>query len=256
MGLRARLVLLILVPAIPALVLSLRTHLEQRRLGSVRVEKDAIRVVQLAAAGQLGFIEGTRRHLAALARLPDARRTNLAMFDGFFKGLTKFYGEYNDFGLIETNGDLVSSAFGRKGSTNLADRAHVQRVLSTQDFAIGNYQPADEVRKPGLAFGHPVFDEKGQLARVLYAVLDLAVLNTEAAKARLPEGGVINVFDRGGNLLARYPEPEKWIGKSLPQSPDVATVLTKVEGTAEMRGLDEVPRLYAFTAIRNGNDAN
>jgi PAS domain S-box-containing protein len=112
------------------------------------------------------------------------------------------------------------------------------------------------VRKPGLAFGHPVFDERGQLARVLYAVLDLSVPNAEAAKTRPPKGGVLNIFDRAGNILAHYPEPEQWIGKSLPKSPDVATVLTKLEGTAEMRGLDEVSRLYAFTAIRNGNDAN
>ena len=256
MGLRARLLLLILVPLIPALVLEVRTHLEERRLGTVRVEKDAIRVVQLAAASQLGFIEAARQHLAALARLPEARGTNLAMFDGFFKGLTKLYGDYNDFGLIETNGDLVSSSFARKGSTNLADRAHVQRVLSTLDFAIGNYQPADEVRKAGLAFGHPVFDEKGRLARVLYAVLDLAVPNAEAAKTRLPEGGIIDVFDRAGNVLARYPDPEKWIGKSLSQSPDVATVLTKLEGTVEMRGPDGVSRLYAFTAIPNEKNAN
>ncbi len=50
MGLRARLLLLALVPTVPALLLALYTNLELRRLGAARVEKDAMKVVQLTAA--------------------------------------------------------------------------------------------------------------------------------------------------------------------------------------------------------------
>jgi len=81
MGLRARLLLLVLLPVIPALVLALYTNLEERRFGAFGVEKDAIRVVQLAAANQLALIEATRQHLAALSRFPQARHNDLAAFD-------------------------------------------------------------------------------------------------------------------------------------------------------------------------------
>src|SRR2546428_405375 len=256
MGLRARLLLLILVSVIPALVLALYTNLEQRRFGMFRVEKDAIRVVQLAAANQLGLIEATRQHLGALARLPPTRGTNLAVFDAFFANMPKIYTDYNDFGLIETNGNLVASAFGRTGLTNLAAHAHFQRVLYTKDFTIGSYQAGDGTRKPSLLFGHPVFDESGRLARILYAAMDLAVLNGVTAKTKLPEGGVVTIFDREGYVLGCHPEPEKWVGKAFPGSPLVRTILSRKEGTIETPGLDGVPRLNAFTAIRNGQDAN
>ncbi|MCI0538613.1 MAG: PAS domain S-box protein [Verrucomicrobiales bacterium] len=256
MGLRARLLLLVLVPLVPALLLSIYTSLEQRRLGGSRVEKDAIRVVQLAAAKQLGLIEATRQHLTALSRLPQARGTNIAAFDAFFANMPKIYPEYVDFGLIETNGELISSSFGRKVQTNLVDRPDFRRVRETQDIAVGDYQPGDGTIKPSLPISHPVFDEKGRLARVLYAALDLAVINTAAAKAELPSGGEISVFDRAGHVLARYPEPENWVGKSFPQSPIVTAILQRIEGTIEMRGLDDVPRLYAFTAIRSGRETN
>src|SRR5262245_29193086 len=114
MGLRGRLLLLILLPVIPGLLLSLYANLEQRRLGASLVEKDAVRVVQLAAANQAGLIEATRRHLAALSRLPQAHGTNVAVFDAFFRNMPKVYPDYVDFGLIERNGDLISSSFGRK----------------------------------------------------------------------------------------------------------------------------------------------
>jgi PAS domain S-box-containing protein len=250
------LLLLVLVPVIPALVLALHTYLGQRRSGAALVEKDAVRVVQLAAASQFGLFDATRQHLAALARLPQARNTNVPAFDSFFANMPKIYSDYNDFGLIETNGTLVSSSFGRQGQTNLFRRAEVQRVLKTLDFAVGSYQPGDDLRKPSLVFGHPVFDEKGRLARVLYMALDLAVINKLTAKAEIAKGGVITIFDREGHILARYPEPEKWVGKSYLDSPVAAIVTNKLEGTTEQRGQDGVRRLYAFTPIRAGKDAN
>ncbi|HKS37855.1 MAG TPA: PAS domain S-box protein [Verrucomicrobiae bacterium] len=256
MGLRARLLLLVLLPVIPALVLALYTNLEERRFGAFRVEKDAISVVQLAAANQLALVEAARQHLVALSRFPQARGNDLAAFDVFFANMPKVYRDYVDFGLIETNGDLVACSFGRSGPTNLADRAHVRRVLETQDFAIGSYQAGEGAVKPSLLFGHPVFDEKGQLARVVYAALDLSVLNGAITKEQLPEGGVVTVHDREGYVLARHPDPEKLAGRPFGGSPLMGRIVAKGEGTAEVRGLDGVSRLYAFTPIRSGQKAS
>src|ERR1051325_398754 len=141
MGLRTRLILLVLLPVIPGLVLAFYANREQRRFGAYRVERDAMKVVQAAAAGQVSLIEATREHLAALARLPQARGTNFASFDTFFATFKSYYTNYDDFGVIERDGLLIGSSFGHtNGPTNLADRVHFQRVLKTHDFAIGNYQ--------------------------------------------------------------------------------------------------------------------
>lgn len=247
--------LLVLLPVIPALVLALYTGLEQRRFGIFKVEKDAIRLVHLAAADQVALIEATREHLAALSRFPQARGTNIASFDAFFATMPKVYTNYTDFGLVEKNGDLVSSSFGRTGATNLADRVHIQTVVKTKDFGVGVYQAGDAIRPPGLLFGHPIFDERGRLMRIVYAALGLAVLNSAAAKAELPPGGVIHVFDRNGNVLATHPEPDRWLGHAAAGSPVMTALLKSTEGTAEISGLDGVSRLYAFLPIRNGPEA-
>jgi len=256
MRLRARLLWLVLVPVVPALGLALHTHLGQRQLGAARVESDALRVVQLGGANQMALIEAARRHLGALARLPEARSTNVRAFDSFFASMPRLYSDFTDFGLIETNGDLVSCAYAEMRPANLAHRADVQRVLSTKDFSIGGYAPEEGRRKASLFFGHPVFNEQGGLARILYVALDLAVLNTVAAKARLPEGGIFTVFDRDGYILARHPEPEKWIGKLYADSSVAGTALVQREGAIERRGDDGVARLYAFTSVPSGEAAN
>ena len=256
MGLRARLLLLVLLPAIPALLLALYTNLQLRRLSAARVENDAMKMVYLAAAGQEGLVEATRQHLAGLSRFPEARGTNITAFTSFFGRLNKFYTNYSDFGLIETNGDLVACSFSRKDPANLSDRAHLRRVLRTRELAIGEYQPGDGTNKPSLPFGYPILDEKGNVARVVYAALDLTVLNKSIVVSELPAGGFIQILDRSGHVLGRYPEPEKWVGKSVFGSPLFTTILAREEGSVEMAAVDGVPMLYAFTNIRNGQQAN
>ncbi len=254
MGLRTRLLLLVLVPVIPALVLAVYSSLEQRRSGRLTVEKDAIRVVQSAASKQVALIENARQNLAALARFPEARSNNIPSFDSFFTRMVKIYPEYTDFGLVEANGNLVSSTFGRAGPTNMANRADVQRVRKTLDFAIGAYDSGDPMRKPSLLFGYPIFDGKGRLTRVVYAALDLNVISRAAAHADLPQGGVIHIFDSDGHVLASYPERQDWIGKSATNSPLVKAILDKAEGAAELTGLDNVSRLYAFMPVLAGRE--
>jgi len=255
MALRARLLLLVLLPAIPALLLALYTNLQLRRLSAAKVENDAMKVVQLAAASQVGLVEATRQHLAGLSRFPEARGNNIAAFNAFFGGMPKFYTNYVDFGLIETNGDLIACSFVRT-SVNLADRPHLQRVLKTRDLAIGEYQPGDGTNKPSLPFGYPILDEKGRLARVVYAALDLAVLNKSIVMSELPEGGLIQILDRSGHVLGCYPEPEKWVGKSVFDTPVFKSILAKEEGSVEMTGPEGMPMLYAFSNIRNNQDAS
>ena len=256
MGLRTRLLLLVLLPAIPALLLALYTNLELRKLGIAKVENDAMKMVHLAAASQNGLVEATRQHLVMLSRFQEARGTNIAAFTTFFERLNKLYASYSDFGLIETNGDLVACSFSRKDPVNLSDRPHLRRVLRIRDLAIGEYQAGEGTNKPSLLFGYPILDERKKVVRVVYAALDLTALNKSIVMSELPEGGFIQILDRSGHVLGRYPEPAEWVGKSVFDSPVFTTIRAKEEGSVEMAGLDGVPMLYAFSSIRNGQQAN
>ena len=57
------------------------------------------------------------------------------------------------------------------------------------------------------------------------------------------------LVDHAGNVLARDPDGEKWIGRSLAGTPLLAAMHAQHEGVFETAGFDDVPRLYAFIAI-------
>lgn len=254
MGLRIRVLLLVLVPVIPALILAIHTNLEQQRLGIYKVEKDATRVVQLAVASHLGLIDATRQYLEVLAHLPQARGNDIRGFDTFFSNLLRIYTNYSDFGLIGTNGILIASAFGREGPTNLLLRADFHRTAATKAFSVGVFGPAGENHIPSLYLGCPIVDESSTLVRILYTALNLAALSNATAKVELPPGAVIDVFDLDGTILSHQPQDGKWVGRNFGAAPLLEAIRRKTEGTSEVAGLDDVKRLYAYTAIRIGPD--
>ena len=255
-GLRVRLLLLVLLAGLPSLGLILYTGLEQRRLAATQVQDNALRVARMASAEQERFIEGAHQLLTALARLPEVRAGQPGPCNALLADMLKQYPLYVNFGVTTADGLIICSAVPIDKPVPATDRAWYQRTVKTGTFAIGDYQIGRITGKPTVNFGYPLFDEDGKLHGVVYAALDLTWLNRLAAEARLPAGAALTVIDSRGQVLARYPESDKWVGKSAGEAPIVKTMLqTKGEGTAEERGMDDVPRLYAFAPLRGAKEA-
>ncbi|MGH2626312.1 MAG: HAMP domain-containing protein, partial [Anaerolineales bacterium] len=198
------------------------------------------------------MIAGARQLLATLAHLPEFRSSDSAACNTLSAKLAKQYQYYVNLGAIRPNGDLSCSALPFRGRVNVADRLYFRRALETRDFAIGEYQIGRVTKKATVNFGYPVLDEEGRVQAVAFAALDLAWLNQLVAKAELPPGSVLTVTDHKGTILVRYPDPEKWVGQSMPEAPIVKVMLTQREGTAAVSGLDGVPRLFAFMPLYTG----
>lgn len=256
MGLRGRLLWLVLLPAIPALLLAIYTNFKERQRGRTRVAQDAIRLAQLAAVNYSGMLEATRQHLAALAGFEEARKTNLAVFDSFFEGMRKAYPDYVDLGLIETNGDLVACSFRDRRPTNLASRAFFSRILQTREFTVGSFHPGDTKTAANLVCAYPVSDTEGHMVRILYAALDLAVLRRTAARSEIPPGAVLHLLDRVGMILTQRPAWEEGVGRPYPDPALLPVAHSRREGTAETRARRDDVRLTAFTSVGQGPGTN
>ena len=131
-------------------------------------------------------------------------------------------------------------------------RSHFERALKTRDFAIGEFGIGRASGKPTLHFGYPVIDH-GVVQGVVSASVVLDYLNALVAKTQMPTGAMLTVIDRHGTILARYPQPELWVGKRMPEAEIVKIVLAREEGIAEAVGIDGVPCLFAFTPLEVGS---
>ncbi|MBI3802081.1 MAG: HAMP domain-containing protein [Deltaproteobacteria bacterium] len=248
-SLRARLLLLVLLAVLPALGLILYTDLEQRRLTATQAQEDALRLARLAAADQTQLIQGAHQFLTALAQLPAVREGDAHTCTTLFTTLLKQYPVYANLGAAHANGAVFCSVAPLTQPVSVAGSAWFQRALQRRDFIIGEYQRSLVISKFTLVLGYPVLDAEGQVQAVIAAALDLSRLNQIAAQAHLPSGATLIAVDRNGTIIARYPDPEIWVGKVLPEIPIIKAMLTQGEGTAEIPGVDGNRYLYAFTQV-------
>ena len=57
------------------------------------------------------------------------------------------------------------------------------------------------------------------------------------------------------NILVRWPDPERWRGKSIKDLPFAKRIMAAKEGTIEEDGPDGVRELYAFTTLKGAQGA-
>ncbi|MEP1076282.1 ATP-binding protein [Leptolyngbya sp. PL-A3] len=252
-SLRTRLMLLVLLAVIPALGLILHTAAAQRRSAVAEVQENLLRLTRFAAANQRQTSEGARQLLIALSQMPEIRNGNVEACNQLLTNLLPEYQAYAGLGVVDAAGNVMCSAPEATESINVSDRAYFRIARQTRDFTIGEYQVGRVTGKATLNFAYPILDEAGELKAIVLAALELSWLEQLVTEMELPEGAVVTIADRNGTVLVRYPDSERWIGKSVPNSPMTKVVLSQKEGTTEALGLDGVERLYAFTTLGNSS---
>jgi signal transduction histidine kinase len=251
-SLRFRLVFFVILAALPALALTIYSGLEQRERAASRVEADTLRLAQLASVTQENFVESTRIFLVALSHMPAMRASDLTECRELFSHLfTQHYPQFSSFYVADLNANIVCDAPNTHVPTRLKDCEHYNMMITAKDFVVSNYHICRESGKAIMAMGYPVFDDQGDFFRVINISLDLSWLNDLAAKANLPPGFTLSVFDQEGNYLTHYPDPEKFIGKSLNDTSHLYPLFTRAAGTDVAIGTDGVQRIYATTPMQS-----
>jgi len=251
LSLRARLLVLVALIFLPILGIIAYSGVEQRRQAAAVAHADAMRVAQLAAATHRELFAETRRLVQLLAQLPQVRADEGARCSAFLARLHQQdpTPRHSSYFVLKPNGEVFCSSAPLKHRINAADQAYYRRVLATRTFAVGDYQIGRITGRAIVVLALPVLDASGAVQLIVGAGIDLAWLNRLAAEAQLPAGSTFTLVDHAGTVMARHPDGEKWIGRSMAGTPQLAAMQAQREGALEIAGLDGVPRLYAYTAI-------
>ncbi|MBI3536656.1 MAG: response regulator [Chloroflexi bacterium] len=254
-SLRSRLLLIGILALLPAMGLVLQSGAQLREEAAANTQEDVLRLARLAASNQDALIEGARQTLIVIAQTPQVRDGNASECSRFLAELLTRYAYYTNIGVAAPNGDVLCNGLPQTQVANIADRAYFQRAVKTREFTTSEYVLGRISGKPTISFAYPVLDDARQLKGILIAGLDLEWMNKLAQGAMLPSGSALTTIDRNGTVLTRFPEPEKYVGKTFADAPIVKTILeTKTEGTVQALGVDGVDRLYAYLPLGNAGD--
>jgi PAS domain S-box-containing protein len=251
-GLRLVFVSLVLTAMLPVVGLVVASAVNQRGQARRVVSAEAARVARLAALREADLIDGGRNVLSTVVQQSAVRNFSSEGCSARLAELLPLYPRFANMGVVDRAGNLVCSAIKPVEPVNFADRPWFTRAVSTHSFALGDYQRGRITGRPSLVFGLPILDPDAVVTGVAWAALDLSWLQQFAAQVKLPGRPAVVLMDRQGTVLAREPDPERWVGTRVP---DISEIIRRGDSAPlESRGIDGVDRLYANVMLGDRTD--
>lgn len=255
-GLRARLAILALAAALPALLAVLYTTVSEYQRATADAEALLLRFAEVISRRQQVMVEETWSVLGLLSRNAglgpaDPERCNGLLREMYRSGVINPR-TLSVVSAAEPDGNIYCSTSELEEPVNIADRPYFQRVMDSRQLTLGTTLIGRTSDVPTVPAAYPVLNAVGEVTAVLVAGLNLPEL--AHVLPELPKGAVVSVLNARGLVLARHPDPEGWLGKTLSNEP-LVSVLTQTEkaSVAQLVGLDGVERIYAIQRTEIGD---
>src|SRR3990172_8855742 len=230
-------------------LLALTYHaIDERRMRLEFVKDQLSSTAKLVAAEQHIAIQSTRDLLASL--IPSLELRRFAGGEDCQDALTrtvKHLPRLANVLLALPDGKVVCSAVRQSGPLNVADRPYFRTALASSDTVIGAPFKGRLAGKWVLPIYRAMRDEADHVQGVIGIGLELDWINRELANVNSPEGARLGLIDAQGRVLARYPDPEGWVGRNASETSFFRAVKAHGgEGVAEEVGFDGVRRIYGL----------
>ncbi len=249
--LRLRLIILIIFAISPALIITLVTSFEERKIAYANIKEDAYRISKLLFNQHTQLIDEIRHFLFMLSRFPDVKKLKGDSCSELFMSFLKVHKEYHNIGAADISGRVFASALPFSEAVNISDRPYFKLAVNTKNFSIGDYQIGRFSGKPSIDFGYPILDDAGQVRGIVFVSFDLDKISKIFSLSDLPHGSEICLVSKDGLILAHYPGAEKWVGKNNPNFGILENSLSRGIELVDLSGLDGRRRLYAVYPFNN-----
>ena len=257
LGLRGRILLLVLVALAPPTAIALAVALEERGEARDQAQRDVLDQTRLVAADVQRVIDSTGDFLSAVSD-ELARRGGDDACERLLALVPRATDWYSSVGVADPDG-RVSCGTTAEGPARPLEPANVSRALWFREaqrrggFVLGDIGVGPLGSTEVLVTSHPVVptrrDARVGRPSVLFAGLDVRRLAKFTALNDAPRGTAFVVLDYHGTVVASVPEETALVGHRLPDRPLVETVLRERQGTAEVKGLDDVQQIHAFAPV-------
>ena len=259
LGLRGRILLLVLVALAPPTVIALIVALEERHEARQHAQRDLLATGRLVGADVGRVIDSTASFLGAVSQSlgENPGRGHCEQLLALVPRATSLY---SSVGVAGPAGAVDCGATARgvarpRSPIDVSRSGWFSAAQRSGGFALGEYGRDPLTGANVLVAAYPVSRRNGSRQAVMFAGLDTARLAEATALNDVPSDTAFTLLDRRGTVIARAPDGDRLVGRRFPQRSLVETVLRRRQGTAEVTGGDGVARIQAYTPVggRAGN---
>ncbi|NUB16655.1 HAMP domain-containing protein, partial [Azospirillum brasilense] len=221
----------------------------QERNQDIGRARDATRLLaDRGAQQQAQIVQQAHSVLQLLTLVPDIREASPDRCATMLKQATDLYPWSTGFGVFNPDGNLLCSS-NRSRPMNVGDRDYFREALTTRGFTVSNFLIGQNSKQPRVVAALPILGDDGSVIRVLLAGVDLNWLAELSVEIAHESGGTVSLFDSEGTILARVPDPQGIVGRSMADHPMVRKIMEEEAGIIEDDGLDGIPRISGFSTL-------
>jgi signal transduction histidine kinase len=253
LGLRGRILLLVLVALAPPTAIALVVAFEERDEAREHAQRDVLDTARVAAADVQRVMTATASVLSALSR-DLAEQPGRRSCERILALVPRATARYSAVGAARPDGAVYCGAT-KAGVTRAAPRVDVSRARWFQaaqasgDFVLGDLRADPLSGTRALIAARPIAREPDSPPSVLFAAIDASTLADGTALADAPHGTTFVLLDHRGTTIARVPHVQGAVGDRTSERVLADTVLRRSQGTAEVEGDDGVRRIQGFTPV-------
>lgn len=244
-SLLGRLLLVVGIALLPALFFLAYSETQAQHVRQQLAEQEALRLVYLVSSEQQRIIEGAEQVLDAIGvamSVPDERP---GFCQDLLVNLLAKEPRYRNAGVIGTDGRLQCSGKAEGIGIDLSDRPYFQDAMRTDALVVGDLMIGRVVATPTFVVAKRYRQRSGAVGGVAEVSFSLEWLGKQLERVPLPAGVTARIADRHGMILARRPEGERYVGRSLPA--DNSFVLQgAAPGVRTTRVIDGTTRIVAY----------
>lgn len=230
-----------IVPLAGALFFALLTIKNGRQQ---QVESEAYRTGELAALEIKRLVVGLEDTLVAISMAPAIDAPDRSICNNYLAKVSRQMPQFEGLAVLDSAGIVVCRQVTDGTGTSLADRRYVQEALAGRR-ALGTFMIGRLSGEHILPLAVPITDNAGKVRGAVAGSLSLKWLDERLKQRDFPPGGNITIADRNGVILARHPQPERFVGTPIPDNYQYLVHADRA-GTVELTSQDGTRRLLAY----------
>ncbi|HEX4325298.1 MAG TPA: PAS domain S-box protein [Burkholderiales bacterium] len=253
-SLQTMLLALVLATLVPLAAMLLYTALHASDAETERANQLVINLAEVTAAEASTSLAEFRRLGAFLAERPKVRALDPADCDPLFSDLLRLSTDLANVGTVTAEGQVVCSSLKAGGPNgqlpSIGQPRWLQDIRGGANYAIGTPQKGIYTGRWVLVIALPIRDAAGRVRGAVQVVVNMVSFQP-LVSAALPHNGMVAITDSEGNIIARAPRPQDYLGKNLRETEVNRLVQQHREGTGMATARDGTERFYAFKPIGN-----
>ncbi len=254
MSIRKKLLLLLAAVFLPAVAVIVASGWEQHQRELQEASKKVALMAENLAAQQEKITLGARFILETLAHSSELQSLDADACTRLFQEISGIHPSIAIVGAATPDGRLFAASMPFiPGRVNLSDRKHFKDAMNTRCFAVGEYIVGRVSNTSSINYAYPVIDAKDNVIAVVIAAFRLDGYSRFIESGGLPSGSVMVITDYRGVRLYRFPSgPKDLVGLPIPESSFAEISGKSVNGVYEIKGQDDIVRVYGFKQLRLG----